>query len=78
MACQANKMACKPFGRAWAGDASQIHAPARNKPFGTGASQKRHPHLRSINTHKFVQDISNIDVGTLKTHSSFRICHGSS
>ncbi|KAJ7302034.1 hypothetical protein DFH08DRAFT_827032 [Mycena albidolilacea] len=38
MACQADKMACKPFCRAWAGDPTQIHAPARNKPFGAGAS----------------------------------------
>jgi hypothetical protein len=43
MACQANKMACKPFGRAWAGDASQIHAPAQNKPFGAGASHLAKP-----------------------------------
>ncbi|KAJ7102063.1 hypothetical protein C8R44DRAFT_747075 [Mycena epipterygia] len=31
-------MACKPIGRAWAGDPTQIHAPARNKPFRAGAS----------------------------------------
>ncbi|KAJ7312488.1 hypothetical protein DFH08DRAFT_822224 [Mycena albidolilacea] len=43
MACQANKMACKPFGRAWAGDASQSHAPAQNKPFGAGASHLAKP-----------------------------------
>ncbi|KAJ7140886.1 hypothetical protein C8R44DRAFT_726600 [Mycena epipterygia] len=38
MACQAIKVACKPIGRAWAGDPTQIHAPARNKPFRAGAS----------------------------------------
>jgi hypothetical protein len=34
VACQAKKMACKPFGQAWAYDPMQI--PARYKPFGTG------------------------------------------
>ncbi|KAJ7115686.1 hypothetical protein C8R44DRAFT_927147 [Mycena epipterygia] len=38
MACQAIRVACKPIGRAWAGDPTQIHAPARNKPFRAGAS----------------------------------------
>jgi hypothetical protein len=38
MACQANKVACKPKCRAWAGDATKIHAHARNKPFCAGAS----------------------------------------
>ncbi|KAJ7817226.1 hypothetical protein B0H13DRAFT_1923062 [Mycena leptocephala] len=38
MACQADKMACKPKCRAWACDATKIHAHARNKPFGAGAS----------------------------------------
>ncbi|KAJ7821064.1 hypothetical protein B0H13DRAFT_1920973 [Mycena leptocephala] len=31
-------MACKPKCRAWAGDATKIHAHARNKPIGAGAS----------------------------------------
>ncbi|KAJ7325409.1 hypothetical protein DFH08DRAFT_817086 [Mycena albidolilacea] len=31
-------MACKPICRAWADDPTQIHAPARKKPFGAGAS----------------------------------------
>ncbi|KAJ6542539.1 hypothetical protein DFH09DRAFT_1392192 [Mycena vulgaris] len=38
MACQADKMACKPKCRAWACDATKIHAHARNKPFCAGAS----------------------------------------
>ncbi|KAJ7359919.1 hypothetical protein DFH08DRAFT_953013 [Mycena albidolilacea] len=29
-------MACKPFGRAWAGDATKIHAHAQYKLFGAG------------------------------------------
>ncbi|KAJ7825693.1 hypothetical protein B0H13DRAFT_1918533 [Mycena leptocephala] len=31
-------MACKPKCRAWAGDATKIHAHARNKPIGAGTS----------------------------------------
>ncbi|KAF7368182.1 SWIM-type domain-containing protein [Mycena venus] len=38
MACQANKLACKPKCRAWAGDATHIHAHARNKPIRAGTS----------------------------------------
>ncbi|KAJ7431551.1 hypothetical protein B0H11DRAFT_2210219 [Mycena galericulata] len=45
MACQAIKMACKPIGRAWAGDHTQIHAPARNKPFRAGASHSAKPKM---------------------------------
>ncbi|KAJ7484922.1 hypothetical protein B0H11DRAFT_2231585 [Mycena galericulata] len=45
MACQAIKMACKPIGRAWAGDHTQIHAPAPNKPFRAGASHSAKPKM---------------------------------
>ncbi|KAJ7429976.1 hypothetical protein B0H11DRAFT_1943878 [Mycena galericulata] len=38
-------MACKPIGRAWAGDHTQIHAPARNKPFRAGASHSAKPKM---------------------------------
>ncbi|KAJ7431940.1 hypothetical protein B0H11DRAFT_2382417 [Mycena galericulata] len=45
MACQAIKMACKPIGRAWAGDHTQIHAPTLNKPFRAGASHSAKPKM---------------------------------
>ncbi|KAJ7112965.1 hypothetical protein C8R44DRAFT_741309 [Mycena epipterygia] len=45
MACQAIKVACKPIGRAWTGDPTQIHAPARNKPFRAGASHFYKPKM---------------------------------
>ncbi|KAJ7132456.1 hypothetical protein C8R44DRAFT_731124 [Mycena epipterygia] len=45
MACQAIKMACKPKSRAWAGDPTQIHAPARHKPFRAGASHSAKPKM---------------------------------
>ncbi|KAJ7434105.1 hypothetical protein B0H11DRAFT_2373765 [Mycena galericulata] len=38
-------MACKPIGRAWAGDHTQIHAPAPNKPFRAGASHSAKPKM---------------------------------
>jgi hypothetical protein len=50
MACQADKMACQPKRRVWACDATKIHAHARNKPIGEGAS-----HELSVASHAHAQ-----------------------
>jgi hypothetical protein len=42
---QADKMACKPFSRAWVGDPTKTHTPAWHKPFGAGASHLAKPKM---------------------------------
>ncbi|KAJ7323264.1 hypothetical protein DFH08DRAFT_817836 [Mycena albidolilacea] len=57
-------MACKPFCRAWAGDRTQIHAPAQHKPFGAGASHFCKPK----------SELSRVDRGVTKSWSCCLVC----
>ncbi|KAJ7248927.1 hypothetical protein C8J57DRAFT_1239935 [Mycena rebaudengoi] len=52
-------MACKPKCQAWAGDATKIHAHARNKPIRAGASHFCKPKT-SLSTCDYA--VTNLDV----------------